>query len=55
MKRLQLCFGNKSIAHLGVYESKARKKVCSLHFQEAIATKKGGGSSRARLFRCQNI
>jgi len=37
-RRLQLCFGNKSIANLGVYESKARRKVCSLHFQEATIT-----------------
>jgi hypothetical protein len=55
MRRLQLLSGDKYIMHLGVYEGKARRKVCSIHFQEAIATRKGGDSSRARLCRCQDI
>lgn len=43
------------IVRLGIYDDKAKRKVCSLHFQEAKEIKEGGDSSKAQLFICQDI
>ncbi len=55
MQRLQLCFGIKYIASLGVHESKIRRKVCSLQFLEVRAIREGGDFSRVQLFLCWDI